>query len=363
MSKKIRPRITEEEYQMIKGIRDQCNDHEVDIKHVKDGWLKNDTSRVRFINPAYQEPNKSDILDIDFESLIPNNKEVKVDTQSFDRDDAIFDRVVYTDVHIGMTTNEDGFSLYGGKWDKEELMRRNEIMIDHIITNQSSKEIHIHELGDLMDGWNGETTRKGHKLPQNMTNQEAFDTALEFKISQINTLVDHYSKIYVHNVCNDNHAGAFGYVVNSAFKRIIEQMYPSIVTVYNQRKFIDHYVAHNRAFLLTHGKDDKNLKFGFKPVLDKKQENKIDNYIKHNKLYGKGKIEFSKGDSHQYIFDYSSSETFDYCNYPAFSPSSEWVQTNFQRGISGFLFFNYFEDRRSEHPYLFDWEDNERHIE
>jgi len=31
-------------------------------------------------------------------------------------------------------------------------------------------------LGDLMDGYNGHTTRGGHELPQNMTNEEAFDS-------------------------------------------------------------------------------------------------------------------------------------------------------------------------------------------
>jgi hypothetical protein len=39
------------------------------------------------------------------------------------------------------------------------------------------------------------------------------------------------------------------------------------------------------------------------------------------------------------LFDYCSSDEFDYFNFPAFSPSSEWVQTNFKKGRSGFVFF------------------------
>ena len=66
------------------------------------------------------------------------------------------------------------------------------------------------------------------------------------------------------------------------------------------------------------------------------------------------KIEFSKGDSHQYIFDSSSSDRFDYFNYPAFSPSSSWVQTNFKKGKSGFVFFNY-NETRVINDYLFEW--------
>ena len=38
--------------------------------------------------------------------------------------------------------------------------------------------------------------------------------------------------------------------------------------------------------------------------------------------------------------DYATSDDFDYCNYPAFSPSSDWVQTNFKKGRSGFVFYN-----------------------
>jgi len=126
--------------------------------------------------------------------------------------------------------------------------------------------------------------------------------------------------------------------------------------VVNQRKFIDHYSIGDHTFILTHGKDSKNLRFGFKPHLDKAQENKIDNYIKEHFLLRKGvTIEFSKGDSHQYLFDNSTSESFNYYNYPAFSPSSNWVQTNFQKGISGFIHFNYYNNRKGINEYLFDW--------
>ena len=66
-------------------------------------------------------------------------------------------------------------------------------------------------------------------------------------------------------------------------------------------------------------------------------------------------IEFSKGDSHQYVFDNSTSQTYSYCSYPALSPSSEWVQTNFKKGISGFVFFNFYEDRKVLQEYFFKW--------
>lgn len=302
-------------------------------------------------------PKKEETLikEIDFESIIKKHiipykvKPVKKDTGFF-----TFDRLVYTDVHIGMTTNENGYSLYGGKWDEEEIINRLETLITHVLENKKSDVLIIDELGDFMDGWDGETVRKGHKLPQNMDNEKAFDVGLAFKIRLIDTLAPYYSKIICNNICNDNHAGSFGYIVNKAFKEVIEYKYLH-VKVNNLRRFISHYIEGNNCFIITHGKDGKNLKFGFKPILDTMQIEKIDNYIKEHRLYDYV-IEFSKGDSHQKIFDESTSDYFNYYNYPAFSPSSEWVQTNFKKGFSGFEFFNFKQDGNKIHnPFKFNW--------
>ena len=110
-------------------------------------------------------------------------------------------------------------------------------------------------------------------------------------------------------------------------------------------------------FIITHGKDSKHLKFGFKPHLDGKQVEKIDNYIDTHYLLEKDvRIEFSKGDSHQLLFDHSTSDRFEYFNYMALSPSSNWIQTNFKKGKSGFTFFNYHDtfDYTTKHVF-FKW--------
>ena len=251
------------------------------------------------------------------------------------------DRLIYTDVHIGMTPNENGFSLYGGVWNEVELNNSLAEMVTFIIAEQNSNTLIVDDLGDYLDGWNGETVRKGHSLPQNMDNQQMFDVGLRFKVKMIDELVHFYKTIVINNICEDNHAGAFGYVVNSAFKQIVELKYKN-VTVNNHRKFINHYFYGKHCFIISHGKDSKNLKFGFKPQLDARQIEKIDQYLKQNGIYKTADfIEFSKGDSHQMLFDYCTSDDFDYMNYPALSPSSEWVQTNFKKGRSGFVFQNF----------------------
>jgi hypothetical protein len=49
--------------------------------------------------------------------------------------------------------------------------------------------------------------------------------AIDFKLSLIEPLVNHYQRIEVNNICNDNHSGAFGYFVNKTMKQILELKY------------------------------------------------------------------------------------------------------------------------------------------
>jgi len=301
------------------GILNACENVGINPEVAPMLWLKTKHESVRVTNPLFKAPEQKAIDDIDFLSIfkdkvIPLKIEGVNEGVNQKSEGVLFDRLVYTDVHVGMNVNQDGYSLYDGIWNEEELNKRLKIMVSYTLDNQKSNVLNIHELGDFMDGWDGFTTRGGHALPQNMDNQKAFDIGLKFKIQLIDALIPNYEFINCVNICNDNHAGSFGYIVNSAFKTYIELKYPNNVTVTNQRKFIDHYIIDNRCFILCHGKDDKSLKFGFKPQIDPTQIEKIKNYIDEYKLHGY-EIEFSKGDSHQLIFDLTSSTAFESFNF------------------------------------------------
>jgi len=350
--KEIRPRLTEDEYDLIKGIREQCKEHQIGIENVPDGWLKSKQSSIRFKNPAYRPPEQIQReinLSGVFDSITPLNvSEGKKKTKG------IFDRLVYTDVHVGMDVNPKGNALYGGKWDEQELNKQLEEMVKFTIDNRQSKILHIDDLGDFMDGWNGQTVRKGHDLPQNMDNQKAYDVGVKFKVQLVNALVPYFDKIYCRNICVDNHSGDFGYVVNSAFSTVASIQHQDKVIVYNQNKFIEHYQVGKYGFMTTHGKDDVNLKFGFKPHLKPDSVKKIESYMNFHGLFNGVEWEFSKGDSHQSLYDNCSSLRFNYYNYPAFSPASNWVKVNFVPQRSGFVFFNYYDGRgKAMHEYYF----------
>lgn len=367
-SKTIRKRLKQDEFEVLekyRAIKEKSIEFGVDPKNVRSGWLKFDKyASLNFKNPLFEDPDKAEIKDIDFDSIFKNKiKPIKLKSVKKDNLTGIFDRAVYTDVHINMNPNPDGHSLYGGRWNKEDIHKRLEDFVQHIVDNQKSNVLYLDDLGDFMDGLSGLTTRGGHVLPQIMTDQEAYDVGVSFKIKMIDFLVNHYETIHCRNVCNDNHAGAFGYFVNSAFKSYIELKYPDNVKITNQRKFIDHYIIktkgkYNYGFIILHGKDDKNRKYGMSPKLTDKDQRVLENYINENFLVQKNLIlEVSKGDSHQRIFDDASSSLFYYYNYGAFSPSSNYIQTNFQKGKSGFDTFNYTKNKRrpTNIPSEFEW--------
>lgn len=316
-----------------RGVFDECEAVGIDPDKIKNYWYK---GKHYSINVKGETDTSREL---DFDKVIAEcmeSYERKPLTQLKIKAD-IIDRLVYTDVHTGMDASRGGLSLYPVEWNGDMLLENIKLMAEFTIKNKQSDILYIDELGDYMDGWDGETTRGGHKLPQNMTNETAFDYGLKAKVLLIDILQSEFKHIVCNNICEDNHSGAFGYVVNSAFKSVIEHKY-SNVQVVNHRKFLNFYKIQDRMIVLTHGKDAKNLKFGFKPQLDPRQIEKIDQFLKNYSVYNNcNYITFSKGDSHQCLFDLCSSDDFDYFNYPALSPSSEWVQTNFKRGRRGFV--------------------------
>ena len=297
------------------------------------------TTGQQWIQYAPKKETPSEVVEsFDFKSIIKKYikpiKQKKVKKLHGSND---FDSLTFTDVHIGMDTDVDNNTMYSKEWNKEELFKTADIVINQTLQEQESSILYVDDLGDLLDGFNAQTTRGGHSLPQNMTNEESFDAALKFKLKILYGLVDNYQEIHFNNICNDNHSGAFGYFVNEAFKQIAELQFKNI-TVTNHRKFLNHYFVNDVCFIISHGKDDKSLKFGFKPHLDLKGTEKIDQYCKQNKIYKNSELViFKKGDSHQALFDMCTSDDFYYYNYPALSPSSNWIKNNFKLGRRGFV--------------------------
>lgn len=324
---------------LVMNINEFCEYHNLPREDISSYKLITHTGVPSF-NIVFKE-NAVDVSEIDFKSIINNAlKSIKVKKElSINQplDKSRFTRLIFTDTHIGMETNSDGTAMYSQDWSSLDIKESMTAMCVAVVENKVGDTLYIDELGDFLDGYDGQTTRGGHTLPQCMTNEEAFQFGLDFKMGVLSMLVPYFNKIVCHNICNDNHAGSFGAVLNHAFMVAAELKF-SNVEVVNIGEFIGHYFVGEHAFVLTHGKDKQFLKFGLKAQLDSKIIEKIDHYLKHHDIYRLAKyIEFSKGDSHQFLLDYTTSQDFDYFNYPALSPSSEWVSINFKKSRRGFV--------------------------
>lgn len=74
---------------------------------------------------------------------------------------------------------------------------------------------------------NGETTRGGHKLPQNMSNTEAFDTSVNVhKLFYYSLFLSGFaSKYEAYHLTNSNHGGEFGYFATRALQEYLMQYF------------------------------------------------------------------------------------------------------------------------------------------
>jgi hypothetical protein len=240
--------------------------------------------------------------------------------------------LTFADTHVGMNIENDLY--HSGKWNKAELDKTLVMMTGKVYDLfDGHNQIIVEDLGDLVDHWNKQTTRGGHYLPTNMDNVETFQAAANFKIQLAINLSALGVKIKFYNVVNDNHGGDFSHIVNLYAQNALKHILPKCeYHIFDQ--FINHYINEKTAVILTHGKDKEFAKFGFDVKLNDKAKSHINSYIDIHKLHDY-RVQFKKGDSHQQLFDFTQPK-FDYLNYMALSPASEWVSTNFAKGRRGF---------------------------
>lgn len=242
--------------------------------------------------------------------------------------------VVYlSDMHIGADVSN--YSIYSNPYDRDEVFRRMQKTLDKIYELASlsnAKNIVICNVGDSLDGYNAQTTRGGHALPQNMNNKDQFKTFISVMIDLFKNLSESgkFSTIKYIAVEGGNHDGDFGYVANKALEASLSILNPEIdVRIFD--KFIEHAEICGQTFIFCHGKDAKDMFKNMPLVLNDKTENQINEYLDYNKLTGK--IHFVKGDLHQSATTYG--KKFRYKSVASFFGSSEWIHKNFGNTLAG----------------------------
>lgn len=234
--------------------------------------------------------------------------------------------IIYlSDMHIGAYVSP--LSIYSNPYDKDEVIRRMNIILNRVYDlNDIYKgfdNIYVCNLGDSLDGYNGQTTRGGHSLPQNMCNKEQIHTF----VSSMNYFFTELGKLdcnKLNYVCvgESNHDGDFGYAANVALEAILSNKGINC-TIFD--KFIGEFKVGETTFVLCHGKDNKDMFKNLPLTLDVKTENFINEYLDTKMIAGN--VIFVKGDLHQSATTYG--RRFTYKSVGSLFGSSEWIHKNF----------------------------------
>lgn len=261
-----------------------------------------------------------------------------------------------SDKHVGAHTKES--SIYQNPYDEKVFTER---MMSLLAECQHQKKLHgkfdtlvFMDLGDPLDGYNGQTTRGGHDLPQNLTSREQFDVYVKVHRMFFDKLIemDVAANIKFVAVTSDNHSGAFGYCANRGVDIYLEVRHPDVERMVIDR-FLDHFTYGDHTYIVTHGKDEEDLRSGLPLRITPQVENYINDYI-NVKGISTPYIHFVKGDLHQSSVEYA--KRFRYKNVMSMYGSSKWIHTNYGSGTAGvdFEIVEKFGSRISQDRILFE---------
>ena len=244
-----------------------------------------------------------------------------------------------SDAHIGATIKD---SLFGDKYNKEIYLDRVRAWVDVIEREHQRfgtfKYINVFNGGDGVDGFAGYTTRGGHKLIQELGDEEQFDTYVKSHIDFFNTLVQEgfAEKIRFISATNSNHGGNFEYATSRAVEVYLNAKYPDIET-HVSKDFIFSLQSGKHVAVVCHGKDKEHMKSGLPWVLSKDNEGWIENYINYHGLnkhipfnQEKNYITLYTGDLHQSKTEFA--KRFRYKRLMSMMGGTDYIEYNFSKG-------------------------------
>jgi hypothetical protein len=253
--------------------------------------------------------------------------------------------VCMADKHIGANTTS--MAMVGNEYNSVVLQERMDATLQEIFwyacKHGRFERLVIFDLGDLVDGMDGKTSRGGHSLPQNMSNREVFNVFIQ-------THTEFFTKLVGMNIAqtiefrttgDSNHGSDFEHVCYRSLEVFLNSVYPQVNVVIGNR-FIEHFTYGENCIIICHGKDSIDMKRPLPRQLDEKTEVYFKSYIDYNKL-NSFRCTVIKADQH-----YSNTEQgrfFRYKNVLSMFGSSKWVQTNFMVNQPGVDFEIIFKDK------------------
>lgn len=223
--------------------------------------------------------------------------------------------ICIADVHIGMSTKDNPVQK---EYLKERIMLRLEQLLNSINWDTN---IHILFLGDYIDGEQGYTASRTHRLTQTMTDGEMFEVGLEFALNLVKEAHTRSTgTVNTTFLTNCNHNKNADEIVAIA----LSKFYP--VTI--ERDFIA-TIELPIETVVTHGKDKQHRKFGMGVNLTHGDIRLLEQYIKDNKE----RYLIIRADRHLPTIQ-DKEHHIDIIAAP-FCPSNGWVFTNFGSNYKG----------------------------
>lgn len=330
----------------IMDIDQYCIAYNINRDHVKSYKLVTHNGKAPYYNIQSKDVSTAEVNNEILEAFDKVLERYKLGVKAFEKPAPSSNpkalKVTISDSHVGLDPNPKGVGgVFQYEYNADIYVQSMEkvyaaVLKEYNIHQQPFEVLLLDDLGDREDGWNGQTTRGGHTLPQNMTNAEVFDVIVDTNVRLVESLVDAKvaNKIILRTVSNSNHSHDFALIVNKAIQKIVNRLYSQdIVEVDILEKFIEHRVWGDHCFLMTHGKNSDSMKHGLPLNLDAKTINFISDYLDHYDITSKY-IHVEKGDLHQ--ISYHKTRKFDYRNFMSFAPPSAWQQGNFGDAYAGF---------------------------
>lgn len=312
---------------------------------VKQKWVKGKEGSQLLVKKEVETDLRNEFKNF-LNSYSPITKPFKIK----DDDGVLF--VYLSDQHIGAETKTD--SLFPNEYNAEQVGDRMQQTVKEVLRIDQRyflNKIVVVNLGDAVDGFNEQTTRGGHKLPQNLSNKEVYNTFLQVHLDFIHSLIttcDCKNISYI-SVGDSNHGGDFEYICNKSLEAILNLKYPDVQTHVGE-KFIEHFTFGEHTFLFCHGKDSEDMKYGLPKNLDAKTELWIKSYVEQMNIKSKY-IHFVKGDLHLANSEWSFNLRYKNCL--SLYGSSKWIQTNFMKNTSGVSFDLLYNNTLMEHSLFF----------
>jgi len=252
------------------------------------------------------------------------------------------------DIHAGALGSDT--TPFPTIYTKEILENRLKTFCNETIAyakDNTYEEVWLINLGDALNGWDSQTTRKGHEVPS-LSNKDQFDIFLECMVNYYETIfqLGLTNKYKVINILNDNHIGtSLNYVVMKAIELYLSQKYPQVEFI-QQWDFIKTYKFGKHSLALTHGKDDKIMKYPMKGILDEKMDNWLNQYFLHQDSSPVSNFNhLIKGDLH--IKNEQFGKFGRYVNVSSVMGTSDYIAINYGFSKSGALIEEYQADSNS----------------